>query len=264
MPNRTLRESFVTSGQVSAVSIGAEALLVRLMLIADDFGRLDGRVSIVRCKALPLRDVSAEIVERWLVELSEQQLIRRYSADGLAVIAICDWRQRGRAKASRFPPPSEAGVADTNLGAEEMTGSSTSTDMHSPVEGPPKVSRMPIEKHAEHIAARPEAIVALHNKLLTEFDQIPSLSSELRELIVQRIQDSPVNADFRFWIDFFKRALARADIVFGVSHKSRNLPWLLDRTNFDAILSGKPIGVRATLQNPTSRFERAASAEVNR
>src|SRR3990167_4834737 len=61
MPSRVLREGYLDSDLLSAVSDGAETLYVRLILAVDDYGRFDGRPSYIRVRCYPLRDVSVAV-----------------------------------------------------------------------------------------------------------------------------------------------------------------------------------------------------------
>lgn len=105
MPNRIIREGVTTSEPLSQISYEAEALWYRLLVVVDDFGAFDGRAVIVRAKCVPLRDCTIGNVEEWLRELAEHSLIVRYDFENKPYLAIPKFKQRTRAKLSKFPLP---------------------------------------------------------------------------------------------------------------------------------------------------------------
>jgi hypothetical protein len=77
------------------------------LTVVDDYGRFDGRPSILRTEIFPLlldlvRDSD---VQRCLAACEKAGLIRLYSADGKPYMEILDFRQRLRASKSRWPAP---------------------------------------------------------------------------------------------------------------------------------------------------------------
>ena len=54
MPNRILKESVCTSDSVNKLSWFEEVLFYRLIVNCDDYGRFDGRVSIIKNRLFPL------------------------------------------------------------------------------------------------------------------------------------------------------------------------------------------------------------------
>ena len=107
MPNRIVRDGILTSERVNSLSLEAELFYRRVMSIVDDYGRFDGRASIIRAQCYPLRiaEVSERNISAWLNEVIKADLVLRYEADGKPFIELTDFRQRTRAKASKWPPP---------------------------------------------------------------------------------------------------------------------------------------------------------------
>ena len=56
MPNRILKESVCTSDSVNKLSWFEEVLFYRLIVNCDDYGRFDGRVSIIKNRLFPLKE----------------------------------------------------------------------------------------------------------------------------------------------------------------------------------------------------------------
>lgn len=108
MPNRLLREGIVDSERINALSAEGERLFYRLLVVADDFGRMDARPAIVRARCFPLMEtLSGEKIEKWLAELADKLLIVRYEVGGRPYLAVGRWEQRVRANAKHPPPPDD-------------------------------------------------------------------------------------------------------------------------------------------------------------
>lgn len=103
MPNRWLKEAYCSSDRIEAVSTAARDCWVRLLVSADDHGRLDGRVQIISSKCYPLNP-DARKCEQLLAELAKADLIRFYEADGRRYLLITRWSERARS-ASKCPQP---------------------------------------------------------------------------------------------------------------------------------------------------------------
>ena len=112
MPNRILKESICTSEEIARLSRDAEVLFYRLIVQADDFGRLDARVAIVRARCYPwqLDRVSEEDVAGWLAELVEVGLVAVYQVQQRPYAELVTWRrhQQTRATHSKYPGPEAA------------------------------------------------------------------------------------------------------------------------------------------------------------
>jgi len=88
----------------------AELVFLRLILLADDYGRVDGRSKVLRSALFPLRaDVTIKRLDKWLAELlllPAPPLIQ-YVVDGRPYLELTGWeKHRGksrRALASKFP-----------------------------------------------------------------------------------------------------------------------------------------------------------------
>lgn len=116
MPSRVLREGLLDSDAIGAVSPGAEMLFVRLLLLADDFGRYDGRVSVICRRAfVNRRAVDEHMTADWLQELDNADLLRLYEVDGKPYLEIQNFRQRTRAQVSKYPARAVPGVKNQAL-----------------------------------------------------------------------------------------------------------------------------------------------------
>ena len=110
MPNRILKESICTSDKIEQLSSFAEIFFYRLIVNADDFGRMDGRAAVLRSRLFPLKDVRNSQIEEALRELATVELVSTYIVDGKPFVSLPAWdrHQQIRAKKSKYPAPDEA------------------------------------------------------------------------------------------------------------------------------------------------------------
>ena len=126
MPNRILREGILDSDRLASVSLGAEVQFYRLLVAADDFGRYDGRVSVIRSRCWPLRDeVTVAQVEAWIEELALAHLIVLYEVGGKPFIELPNFNQRSRLKRSKYPSRDEGLVLNPEANPGRQAGGRT-------------------------------------------------------------------------------------------------------------------------------------------
>lgn len=109
MPNRILKDSICTSETLDGLSPGAEIFFYRLLVQADDYGRMDARPAVLRARCFPLRleQVQEKHVKKWLTELVEAELIVPYTVNGSSYLLFTTWsrHQQIRNLRARFPAP---------------------------------------------------------------------------------------------------------------------------------------------------------------
>ena len=104
MPGRYIRDGYLTSERVDALSLDAERFYFRLLLVVDDFGRYLANAAILRSMCFPLKgDISTGQISAWMNECAKAGLIVVYSADGKKYLAIERFGQRPRSRKSRYP-----------------------------------------------------------------------------------------------------------------------------------------------------------------
>jgi hypothetical protein len=104
MPNRLVREGFLDSEAVHALSDAAECFYHRLLLAADDAGRMDGRVEVLRARLFPLDSSRrASDVEKCLAECLQQALVIPYEWDRRRLLQLTKWQRVSPCKTSRYP-----------------------------------------------------------------------------------------------------------------------------------------------------------------
>jgi hypothetical protein len=109
MPDRIVRANILTSDLVNQLSWPAEVFYRRLMSVADDYGRFEGRISILRASLYPLKlnQVSEADIVKWKNECSEAGLISLYEVESKEYLVILKFNQRLRAAKSKYPPPAD-------------------------------------------------------------------------------------------------------------------------------------------------------------
>lgn len=116
MPNRILKESICTSDSIDRLSGEAERLFYRLLVQADDYGRYDGRLSVIRSRCYPLKlETVREVdIEAWLGELERENLVRRYLVEGKPYLFFPKWEdhQQVRSHRKKYPDPCLGTIID--------------------------------------------------------------------------------------------------------------------------------------------------------
>ena len=116
MPNRILKEGITTSCEVDNLTAEEERLFYRLIVVCDDFGRMDARPQIIRAKCFPLKidTVKDKDIEKWLTSLVTHNLVVIYSANGKNYLQMTTWEkhQQKRAKHSKYPSPDNGMIAN--------------------------------------------------------------------------------------------------------------------------------------------------------
>jgi hypothetical protein len=109
MPDRIVRAGILSSEKVCSLSWPAEVFYRRLFSVVDDFGRYDGRLTILRTALYPLQidKVSDLDVGKWRLETAKAGLVRVYAIDGKEYVEVLNFGQRLRAAKSKWPSPAD-------------------------------------------------------------------------------------------------------------------------------------------------------------
>ena len=108
MPNRILKESICVSDSISCLSWFEEVLFYRLIVNCDDYGRFDGRISVIKNRLFPLKDnLTIKTVSDGINKLASAGLVALYEFEGKPYLYLPSWNdhQNVRAKRSRYPAP---------------------------------------------------------------------------------------------------------------------------------------------------------------
>lgn len=108
MPERIVRPGILTSESINSLSWAAEVFYRRLMSVADDYGRFDGRIQVLRASLYPLQldHVSDADVRKWRLQSAEAGVVSVYEVDGKEFVQIAKFNQRMRGK-PRWPAPND-------------------------------------------------------------------------------------------------------------------------------------------------------------
>lgn len=105
MPNRILR-SWTDSLKFDGIPAEAERLFVRLIMVADDYGRYHAEPRLVRSACFPLEsEMLLTEISSALYTLEQRKLIFRYTTCGKELLAIVNYGQRLKQSRPKFPPP---------------------------------------------------------------------------------------------------------------------------------------------------------------
>lgn len=122
MPNRILKESLTRSESINELSWFAEVLFYRLIVVADDFGRFDGRAAVIKGTCFPLRNIRVSQIEKGLNELASVSMIFTYTVEARSFLQIANWSkfQTTRAMKSKWPSPEEDNESQLELQTSQL------------------------------------------------------------------------------------------------------------------------------------------------
>ena len=107
MPNRLLKEGITDSAKIDRLTPEEEVFFYRLLVIADDYGRVDARPAVLRARCFPLKEsLTVSKIEGWMSSLERETLLGRYQVGSEVFAEIANWEQRVRSK-GKYPPPEE-------------------------------------------------------------------------------------------------------------------------------------------------------------
>lgn len=127
MPDRYLRTGLLSSERIAAAGEPAEILFTRLLLVIDDFARYDGRLTVICRACWPGgfdTDPKPDEVRQRLDSLIAHKAVVAYEVGGKPFIYIPNFKQRTRAKKSKWPAPPQGCPADDG----QMPDNSQSSD----------------------------------------------------------------------------------------------------------------------------------------
>lgn len=112
MPNRIIKESIKRSPEIDKLSWFEEVVFYRLIVTADDFGRLDGRIVVLKNDLFPTKDtITKKAVEDAVNKLVSVGLLVPYvdAESNMPYLFFRRWdkHQTVRNKYSKYPAPPE-------------------------------------------------------------------------------------------------------------------------------------------------------------
>lgn len=236
MPQRFLRPGITNSERWNSVPWKAQSLYIRLLTRVDDFGRHDGRISVIwsNCFAVwndlnPDEIVELQQVAQMLQQLSDKKLIEIYESDGKKVLQILQWQERIRNGVKKWWPDKQ----DLQQLSRELQQDSVEL-LRSPPPPPPPPRSTAIPDGLGNVLDEWNKTSVLKKCLLLSDKRRRSLQSRLSEPFFQsnwrvamaRIQNSGfcMGQNDRGWIasfDWFIRPDSVVKIMEGVYDTNR-------------------------------------------
>ena len=124
MPNRILKESICVSEKINKLTWFEEVLFYRLIVKCDDFGRYDGRSSVIKGALFPLKDdITAKTIDKAIRGLVTAGLAEIYYVDAKPILQLPTWNchQVCRAVKSKYPGPTESNLKTLASTREQMS-----------------------------------------------------------------------------------------------------------------------------------------------
>ena len=117
MPNRIIKESIKRSPEIDRLSWFEEVVFYRMIVTADDYGRIDGRMVVLKNDLFPTKDtITKKAIEDAVSKLVSVGLLVSYVDDesDMPYLAFTKWEkhQTIRNKYSRYPAPPDGLIAD--------------------------------------------------------------------------------------------------------------------------------------------------------
>lgn len=122
MPNRIISDRICRSEDYNALTPHERDLFIRLLVCADDYGRFDGRTSVIKGIAYPLIAITEKQIGEGLTNLSKAGIIDLYVVEGKSYLCFTNWDryQQVRAKKSKYPAPENVDNTVDNVTCMQM------------------------------------------------------------------------------------------------------------------------------------------------
>lgn len=119
MPNRLIKESIKRSPEIDCLSWFEEVVFYRLIVTADDYGRLDGRPIVLRNDLFPTKEtVTRKSIEDALAKLVSVGLLVPYvdAESNMPYYYFPSWHnhQRIRDSKEKYPAPTDDAISRGN------------------------------------------------------------------------------------------------------------------------------------------------------
>jgi len=226
MPERIIRPTILTSDRINSVSWAAEVFYRRLMSVVDDYGRFDGRESILRAALYPLKlhQVSDSDVSKWMSVCSEAGLVRVYSVDSKPYVQMERFAQRLRATTSKYPAPADIRTHPHAPDGELLTAACI--------------------RNGDVVGDGDEYGGGISPSALTEFWNSHSSLQSIKTLSADRKRHLSARAKEEYFINSWKEAIARiAGSQFCTGTNDRgwraDVDWFLKPGTIAKVMEGK-------------------------
>lgn len=230
MPNRILKETICYSESIKSLSWFQEVFFYRMIVNADDFGRLDGRLEMLQARLFPLRrDITEKAIKDSLDALTTAGMVFPYMVDNKPYLQLTAWEdhQQVRAKRSKFPAPDINGnQMISNVPVIQSLSLSESLSEEGRDLEKPKSQTVPYKK-----------IMDLYHSTCTSYPKIRSIEGKRKVAVQARYKELGGIDGFR---ELFEKA-EESDFMKGENKKGweANFDWLMVAGNMTKVLEGK-------------------------
>lgn len=110
MPNRIIKESICYSDDIDKLTAFEETVFYRMIVRADDYGRLDARPSFLKSMLFVTKQgITEKNVQDAVLKMASVGLVRLYEVDGKPFLSFPKWdlHQRVRNSKEKYPAPPE-------------------------------------------------------------------------------------------------------------------------------------------------------------
>lgn len=110
MPNRIISSGILTSESLSQLTWFEQCVFFKLLVLADDYGRYDGRPAVIRGQAFSLHNVTNADIQAALSRLAAVGIVSNYEVDGRPYLQLEHWGkyQRLRNSKAKYPAPPDS------------------------------------------------------------------------------------------------------------------------------------------------------------
>lgn len=181
MPQRFLRPGIRTSERWNSISRDAQALYIAILTLVDDYGRYDGRPSVLCGDAFsvwndrnPKKRINPQETAALCCELQSAHLIHFYQAESKQCLQIIQWEERIREGAKeKWPKANEIDIPQDSA-AERSVPLPPSSPPSSPSSSSPYVCYTPEsrailfflnEKSGKHFRECEKSLKPIHDRL---------------------------------------------------------------------------------------------------
>lgn len=203
---RSIKPEAWQDEKVGGLCRDARLLMIGLITMADDEGRLRALPSLILGHVFPWDDLAPRKLAAWMVEVERVGLIVLYESDGKPYAAFRHWRrhqQINKPNPSVLPPPPDPVVVRENSVPSSRTTTGTIRD-ESGSESVPRVRADRIGSDRKGTEEHLSSAVAAEREDSPEVIQLCDL---LASLIVANDPKAKVAPDSRRWRDSMRRLL---------------------------------------------------------
>lgn len=213
MPNRIIKESIKRSPEIDRLSWFEEVVFYRLIVTADDYGRLDGRPVVLKNDLFPTKDtITRKSIEDALAKLVSVGLLVPYvdAESGMPYYYFPKWdkHQRVRDSKEKYPAPQACGNSRqiaANCGEHPQNAANCGLESESESYTNPNTN--PIDNNNSTTRAREvdaESIFAyVTNELPTlsprGMEELTDYRKDLPDDLIRWAVDEAIDNDSRKW-----------------------------------------------------------------